>query len=415
MIKFNFFGGKNCTRNFQQPMKPNCCQSANGCLKNYPSNFELSLMHGGFYGQNGCSLNGSRFSGGGCCGSFCGSCTNRPGGPFGFGIGGGFGAGMCGSIGGTGAGMAGGLNGVMPGGLNGGMGGMNGGMGGNGTGNGVPGQPAIYPFDGYVPLPQGPQGPQGPVGPIGPTGPTGPTGEAGVSPVIEIGTVTTLQPGESATVSQTVQDNVHTLDFGIPQGPTGPQGQVGATGPSGADGISPTISIGQVQTLDAGQPASVTETVEGNNHILNFAIPQGFPGPVGVSGLTFVQSIYSSEIANGVFSGYISEAVAPVGSQNLSVGLDTITVNAAGLYYIVMQGYVDATLSQTDTIDIELTVGSTPVPCARVSVFQGSHDNFYLGTLVNLSEGDEVQVTYSGTIGGGSTSDISLLFEKIDL
>lgn len=405
MIKFNFFGGKNYTRNFQQPMKPNCSQITGGCLKNYPSNFELSLMHGGFYGQNGCSLNGGGFSGngycsGGCGGGCCGCCTNQPRGPFGSG----FGGGMAGGIGGTGSGLAGGFNG--------GMGGMNGGMGGNGAGNGVPGHPAIYPFDGYVPLPQGPQGPQGPVGPIGPTGPTG---EAGVSAVIEIGTVTTLQPGESATVSQTVQDNVHTLDFGIPQGPTGPQGQVGATGPSGADGISPTISIGQVQTLDAGQPASVTETVEGNNHILNFSIPQGIPGPVGVSGLTFVQSIYSSEIANGVFSGYISEAVAPVGSQNLSVGLDTITVNAAGLYYIVMQGYVDATLSQTDTTDIELTVGGTPVPCARVSVFQGSHDNFYLGTLVNLSEGDEVQVTYSGTIGGGSTSDISLLFEKIDL
>ena len=87
--------------------------------------------------------------------------------------------------------------------------------------------------------PQGPQGPQGETGPQGEQGPKGDTGEQG------------------------------------PQGNTGPQG------PAGTPGKSATIQIGSVTTLDAGSEATVTNVGTENEAIFNFGIPKGEPGSGG--------------------------------------------------------------------------------------------------------------------------------------
>ena len=111
--------------------------------------------------------------------------------------------------------------------------------------------------------PQGPQGPQGETGqrgeqgvqgiqgPKGETGPTGPQGEKG-----ETG----------------VQG---------PQGIEGPQGNTGPQGPAGTPGKSATIQIGSVTTLDAGSQATVTNVGTENEAIFNFGIPKGEPGSGG--------------------------------------------------------------------------------------------------------------------------------------
>ncbi len=70
-------------------------------------------------------------------------------------------------------------------------------------------------------------------------------------------------------------------------GPTGPEGPIG---PQGEKGESITLQIGSVTTTDYQNMASVTDTGSGNNHILNFVIPRGEPGiegsmgPVGPAG-----------------------------------------------------------------------------------------------------------------------------------
>lgn len=99
--------------------------------------------------------------------------------------------------------------------------------------------------------------PQGPPGPVGPTGPEGPEGDSGVyygtteptdpdklvwvdpsgGPIdFSIGTVTTLEPGDDATVSVTNTEDGPILDFGIPVGLKGDTGATGATGPQGPKG-----------------------------------------------------------------------------------------------------------------------------------------------------------------------------------
>lgn len=76
----------------------------------------------------------------------------------------------------------------------------------------------------------------------GPTGPQGPQGEPGeiANVGMNIGSVSTLSPGQSASASivksGTLSDPVFTLSLGIPQGAQGIQGPQGPQGPQGAKG-----------------------------------------------------------------------------------------------------------------------------------------------------------------------------------
>lgn len=83
---------------------------------------------------------------------------------------------------------------------------------------------------------QGLQGIQGIAGATGPTGPTGATGADAETPTIEIGTVTTGDPGTEAAASITGTAPNFILNLTIPQGPTGAAGDIGPTGPTGAAG-----------------------------------------------------------------------------------------------------------------------------------------------------------------------------------
>ena len=122
--------------------------------------------------------------------------------------------------------------------------------------------------------PQGPEGAPGPVGPMGPTGvrglqgPTGPTGPVGTT-------------GPRGATGPTGVQGIQ----GVP-GPEGPQGIAGNTGPTGAtgpQGNAATIQIGTVTTGEPGTPAEVTNSGTEQNAILNFVIPRGATGGSGIS------------------------------------------------------------------------------------------------------------------------------------
>jgi hypothetical protein len=85
----------------------------------------------------------------------------------------------------------------------------------------------------------GPRGETGAQGPAGPKGDTGAQGPAGLSASVTVGSTTTLAPGASATVTNSGDTRNAVLNFGIPtgaQGPQGVQGPKGDTGPEGAKG-----------------------------------------------------------------------------------------------------------------------------------------------------------------------------------
>ena len=92
---------------------------------------------------------------------------------------------------------------------------------------------------------QGPQGVQGIQGPRGETGDTGARGEQGtpgLAATINVGAVTTLEAGESATVTNTGNTSDAVLAFGIPQGAKGDKGDPGKDG----------IQLHEAATLEEG-------------------------------------------------------------------------------------------------------------------------------------------------------------------
>ena len=74
---------------------------------------------------------------------------------------------------------------------------------------------------------------------------------------------------------QTFQDK---LNNGELRGSQGIQGEQGQKGEKGFDGITPSISIGTVTTLNPNQPATVTRRGTDTNPIFDFGIPKGEKG-----------------------------------------------------------------------------------------------------------------------------------------
>ena len=80
----------------------------------------------------------------------------------------------------------------------------------------------------------GAQGPQGNPGADGPQGPQGPNGPVFGNTVVD--GVSTLNPGDAATVSTSFDGSNVRFTFGIPRGNDGNQGPQGNTGNDGAQG-----------------------------------------------------------------------------------------------------------------------------------------------------------------------------------
>ncbi len=91
---------------------------------------------------------------------------------------------------------------------------------------------------------------------------------------VVIDSVTTLPPGDPATVSASVIGTVLHLTFGIPQGMDGAQGPPFAA-----------VIVDAVNTLPPGDPATVIATFDGVNVHLTFGIPAGQQGQQGEQGI----------------------------------------------------------------------------------------------------------------------------------
>lgn len=92
----------------------------------------------------------------------------------------------------------------------------------------------------------------------GTTGPTGAPGTNGKAATVSVGTVTTLQPGQPATVNNSGTENAAVLNFGIPQGQSGSGGATGGCAAfkikkgsiaDAPDGVFPLVNYIQNQSV----------------------------------------------------------------------------------------------------------------------------------------------------------------------
>ena len=107
----------------------------------------------------------------------------------------------------------------------------------------------------------------------------GSAGPPGAAATIAVGTTTTLDAGNPATVSNSGTSSAAVFDFGIPKGPKGDPGAAGTT---------PTVAAGTTTTLAAGSSATVTNSGTSTAAVFDFGIPKGDKGDTG-SALTAQQ------------------------------------------------------------------------------------------------------------------------------
>lgn len=115
----------------------------------------------------------------------------------------------------------------------------------------------------------------------------GPQGPEGKAASIRVGSVLTGDPGAQAAVSNSGTENDAILDFVLPRGQIGPTGPSGADGRDGKDGVpgaAATIQVGAVTTGEPGTQAQVVNVGTENAAVLQFTIPQGRPGTDGRDG-----------------------------------------------------------------------------------------------------------------------------------
>jgi hypothetical protein len=106
-----------------------------------------------------------------------------------------------------------------------------------------------------------------------------------------VDSVNTLNPGDPAAVGVSFDGSNVRFSFNIPRGNDGSQGQQGndgGQGPPGNDGAQgPPFAqavVDGVTTLDPGQQATVQTSFDGSNVRFTFAIPRGSDGTNGSDG-----------------------------------------------------------------------------------------------------------------------------------
>ena len=117
----------------------------------------------------------------------------------------------------------------------------------------------------------------------------------------QIDGVTTLLPGEAASVGLSVIGNTLHFTFGIPRGDVGVQGQNGSDGAGGPQGPPfANAVVDAVTTLNPGDPATVSVSFDGTNVHFSYGIPRcnngtnGTDGGVGPPGPPFAQAVIDS-------------------------------------------------------------------------------------------------------------------------
>ena len=110
---------------------------------------------------------------------------------------------------------------------------------------------------------------------------------------LTIGSVETLEAGSAATVSNSGTIEKAVLDFGIP------------AGFDGKDGAAATVAIGTVTTGEPGTTASVTNVGTDTAAVLDITIPRGDKGTDGTGAGDVVAAAANTFTATNTFNGVL--------------------------------------------------------------------------------------------------------------
>lgn len=137
----------------------------------------------------------------------------------------------------------------------------------------------------------------------------------------QVDAVNTVPAGDPANATASVVGNELRFTFDIPAGPQGATGNDGSEGPPGPPFANAVVDV--VNTLPAGNPATVEVTFDGTDVHFTFGIPQGNDGPGGADGAQGPAGP-PGEVTGAELADAIADTVA--GSSANSNGVDFLSL-----------------------------------------------------------------------------------------
>lgn len=238
----------------------------------------------------------------------------------------------------------------------------------------------------------------------------GTDGADGAAATIQVGTVTTLAAGSSATITNSGTTAAAVFDFGIPAGAAGTPGTDGTDGTDGVDGTNATIQIGTVTTGAAGSSAAVSNSGTASAAVLDFTIPQGAAGTPGTDGsdgvdgtaatiqvgtVTTGASGTSATVTNsGTTNAAVLNFTIPKGDEGpATVQVGTVTTGAAG-----SSAAVSNSGSQSAAV-FDFTIPRGDAGQDGTDGTDGADATVSVGTVTTGAAGSSAAVTNVGTPG----------------
>jgi hypothetical protein len=199
------------------------------------------------------------------------------------------------------------------------------------------------------------------------------TGDKGDAATISVGTVTTLTPGDSVTVTNSGTTSAAIFNFGIPQGTAG---------------VAASVALGTVTTGAAGTDVIITNSGSSSAAVLNFTIPKGDTG-------------------TSAYNGYISISTDGTTITTLSTSTDTswvtisadgnIVFNTLGTYEIIGYSSYTGTYPSTYTTYSNILFTLNSISIFSGSIFNITSSNISLtmtSAIMEIPNGDSRTIGY---------------------
>lgn len=207
---------------------------------------------------------------------------------------------------------------------------------------------------------------------------------------LTIGSVETLEAGSSATVSNSGTIEKAVLDFGIP------------AGFDGKDGAAATVAIGTVTTGEPGTMASVTNVGTDTAAVLDITIPRGNKGIDGTGAGDVVAAADNTFTATNTFNGVLKtksdmQAVGalPTVLQRGDSNIQTYTLNNGLNRSVVFRDTGDMTgYAKTFIISVSRSGGTGTFSIGSNNGIGANTPTVYMmdGALPDIDDGEVLKI-----------------------
>ena len=123
----------------------------------------------------------------------------------------------------------------------------------------------------------------------------------------------------------------------------------------------------------------------------------------------------AEDLAGEYYTDLQSDLKLPANNNDITVLTNSIVINTAGTYYLAIQGYIDATQTPDETLDIIALKNGQDLPETQVACLKGQFISFNRGTFQIFNNADNLQFSLTGQQVGGSSSDLYITLIRLNL